>query len=109
MRLGTRDREQGRDEMSILIRESMEYAAHTNPLEYGNVQDALADAYAHGRLASPCEEEVQAVVQYLKDSTGNFGLRETSPYRLRAMAKGILRTARKAITPTVEKQQENKQ
>lgn len=95
--------------MNTLIRESIQYAAHTNPLEYGSIQDALADAYAHGRLTSPREEEIQAVIQYLKDSTGNFGLKETSPYRLRAMAKGILRTARKAITPTVEKQQENKQ
>ena len=83
MRLGTRARK--RDEMSTLIRESIEYAANTNTLEYESVQDALADAYAHGRLASPCEDEIQAVVQYLKDSAGNFGLKEMSPYRLRAL------------------------
>lgn len=92
--------------MNTLTQESTEYAANTNPHEYRSVQDALADAYAHGRLAAPCEEEIQAVVQYLKDSAGNFGLREISPYRLRAMAKGILKTAHKAITPTVV---ENKQ
>ena len=71
--------------MNTLIQESTEYAANTNPNKYQTIQDALADAYAHGRLASPCEDEIQAVVQYLKDSAGNFGLKEMSPYRLRAL------------------------
>lgn len=94
--------------MNTLIQESINYAANTNPHKYESIQDALADAYAHGRLAAPCEEEIQAVVQYLKDSAGNFGLKEISSYRLRAMAKGMLHAARKSMTPTVENQQEDK-
>lgn len=94
--------------MNTLIQESIKYAANTNTHKYESIQDALADAYAHGRLAKPCEEEIQAVVQYLKDSAGNFGLKGISSYRLRATAKGMLKTARRAITPTaVENKQED--
>lgn len=94
--------------MNTLIQEFIKYADNTNTHKYESIQDALSDAYAHGRLAKPCEEEVQAVVQYLKDSAGNFGLKEISSYRLLAMAKGMLKTARRAITPTaVENKQED--
>lgn len=94
--------------MNTLIQESIKYAANTNTHKYESIQDALADAYVHGRLAKPCEEEIQAVVLYLKDSAGNFELKEISSYRLRATAKGILKTARRAITPTaVENKQED--
>lgn len=50
--------------MNTLIQESIKYAANTNPHKYESIQDALADAYAHGRLAKPCEDEIQSVVQY---------------------------------------------
>lgn len=82
--------------MSALIQESVEYAANTNPLRYGSVQDALADAYAHGRAAKPREEEIRAVVRYLEDSAGDFGLRETSPPTAPNHGEGMLETARKA-------------
>lgn len=39
--------------MNTLIQESIKYAANTNTHKYESIQDALADAYAHGRLAKP--------------------------------------------------------
>jgi len=64
--------------------------------------DDLQEAYLRGRTMKPTEMEIQAVIQYLKDSAGNFGLKEWNESRLRVLAKGVLKAAWKAVSEEPE-------
>ncbi|WP_172146845.1 hypothetical protein, partial [Bifidobacterium panos] len=58
-------------------------------------------AYQNGRMAPVTETEIEAAVQYVKDSAANFfgtpAVSRVPEPQLRKLAKGILNAARKAV------------
>lgn len=64
---------------------------------FSNVNTAK-ESYIAGRTTPPTEAEIEACIQYLRDSAGNFGMMPLTRHQFRKLAKGILNTARRTVT-----------
>lgn len=85
--------------MSIASEEAVKYEGEAD-LEVCTVLVAN-QAYYDGRTAPVTDAEIEAVVQYVKDSAANFfgtpAVSKVPEPQLRKLAKGILNAARKAV------------
>lgn len=84
--------------MSIAEDEASKYAqGDCHALLWFSRVNTARESYIAGRTAPPTEAEIEACIQYLRDSAGNFGMMRLTQHQFRKLAKGMLNIALQAV------------